>query len=85
MKPKLSHSFLCSQVSGWGRGRQVGRKGLRGKRMMMYMARSNAIKTICVLTCLVSASGPSINVYLSSTRPRIILEYKKCVMVSGPG
>lgn len=51
---------------------------------MMYMARSGATKTICVLTCLMSVSGPGINVYLCFRRPRIILEYKMSTMVPGP-
>lgn len=34
------------------------------------------IKIIYVLTSLVSVSGPTIDVYLCSRRPRIVLEYK---------
>lgn len=48
---------------------------------MMHMAKRSALKT-CVLTCLVSC--PSINGCLCSRKPRIILEYKKSTVFSGP-
>lgn len=65
--------------------RKIGReKRIKRKDIMMYTARSSKIKTMCVLTWLMSVSGPGIHGYLCSRNTRNILGYKKPTMVFGP-
>lgn len=84
-RPDLFHS--CFMLTGsWMRRRETGReKRMKRKNMMMmYTARSSKIKTRCVLTWLMSVSGPGIHGYICSRSTRNILEYKKPTMVFGP-